>query len=216
MEWRTKTLENDLKEMEGELKKREDERHSYDKKEEKEFKCPRCDKKNIWEGKQGQKIVVECPNCGKKGIIIFREKDNSFKKLRSRKTKIIEKIVGVLLILIGIIFLFNPIPSNMKIGVTSILIGIFVISMILERSVSDSVGNVQVTIFLIAWIIIVFFITDVSDLEIFFILIFIGMLIAKEAAKEFTTVHFKNRMDIFIYVFFIIFIAIMLKKIIYI
>ena len=54
------------------------------------------------------------------------------------------KIIGIILIVIGIIFIINPEPLNIKIGFTSILIGIFMIFMITEKSITKKTSNAQV------------------------------------------------------------------------
>ena len=72
----------------------------------------------------------------------------------------------------------------------------------------------KITLFVAVWIIVALFITGNADLEIFFVLIFVGMLIVKEFTDRFTTVHIRHRMNIFIYIFAIVFIVIIGEKII--
>ena len=72
----------------------------------------------------------------------------------------------------------------------------------------------KITLFVAVWILVALFITGNADLEIFFVLIFVGMLIVKEFTDRFTTVHIKHRMNVFICVFAIVFIVIVGKKII--
>jgi hypothetical protein len=72
----------------------------------------------------------------------------------------------------------------------------------------------KLTLIIIFWILIVLFITGEANLEIFFILIFIGILILRELTDVFTTTNLKDRMNIFIYLFILIFIVIVGKKII--
>ena len=71
----------------------------------------------------------------------------------------------------------------------------------------------KITIFITAWIIVMLFVTGDSNFEVFIILIFIGLLIAKEFTDRFTTAQIKYRMNIFIGVFLIIFVAAVVKKI---
>jgi len=52
------------------------------------------------------------------------------------------------------------------------------------------------------------------NFEIYFIIIFIGVLIIRELTDIFTTSNIKNRMNIFIYLFCLIFIVIVGKKIV--
>jgi len=71
----------------------------------------------------------------------------------------------------------------------------------------------KITLFIAAWIIIMLFATGDAAIEIFFVLIFIGILIAKELTYRFTVTQLKNRMNIFIFMFLIVFIAVVGKKI---
>ena len=72
----------------------------------------------------------------------------------------------------------------------------------------------KITLVIAGWILLVLFITGDSNLEIFFILIFIGVLIVRELTDVFTTTNLKDRMNIFIYLFILVFILIVGKKII--
>ena len=56
--------------------------------------------------------------------------------------------------------------------------------------------------------------TGQGNFEIYFIIIFIGVLIIRELTDIFTTSNIKNRMNIFIYLFCLIFIVIVGKKIV--
>ena len=171
----------------------------------------------------------------------FKEKE--FKKHKTEKklkTKILgtyfsvnqpnmgTKIIGTTLIIIGMVFLIdsvfletigigfliNSIYLIIKIGVTLLIIGILIILIAKEKIISITIQETQITIVTIAWILSLFFITENSDLEIFFILILIGMLLLKEGTDDLTTIYFKNRMNIFISVFFIVFVAFIGKKVI--
>ena len=72
----------------------------------------------------------------------------------------------------------------------------------------------KITLIIMAWILVVLCITGDANLEIFFILIFIGVLIVRLLTDVFTTSNIKERMDMFIYIFIIIFIVIVGKNII--
>lgn len=39
--------------------------------------CPQCQSKNIYEAYPGEKILVICPNCGNKGIVSFKQEDET-------------------------------------------------------------------------------------------------------------------------------------------
>ena len=50
----------------------------------------------------------------------------------------------------------------------------------------------KITLIIAGWIILVLFITGDSNLEIFFIMIFIGVLIVRELTDVFTTINLKD------------------------
>lgn len=124
------------------------------------------------------------------------------------------KIIGILLVTAGIAFFCNPTILFMKIGMTLILIGVITFFMILEESVTKRISEVQIVLILIVWILLVFFITRVGSLELFFSLTSLGILIIKDIADEFVSDPFKKRLNVFVFVFVIIFIAIVIKSII--
>jgi len=72
----------------------------------------------------------------------------------------------------------------------------------------------KITLIITAWIVVVFFITGDIDLEIYFVLIFIGVLVVRELTDVFTTDIIKEKMDFFIYMLLIVFIVIFIKTII--
>lgn len=72
----------------------------------------------------------------------------------------------------------------------------------------------KITLFIAAWMVVVFFVTIDAILEVFFVLIFIGFLIVKVFTDRFTLANLRFRMNIIIFVFFIIFIFLIGKKII--
>ena len=63
------------------------------------------------------------------------------------------------------------------------------------------------------WILFIFIITGDKDLEIFFILIFTGVLVVKELTDIYVTKNFRLRMNIFISVFLLIYVLIISQKI---
>lgn len=71
----------------------------------------------------------------------------------------------------------------------------------------------KITVIIAVWILIVTMITGEGNLEIFFILIFIGVLIIRELTDVLTSSDLKNRMNLFIYLFLIVFMVIVGKKI---
>lgn len=72
----------------------------------------------------------------------------------------------------------------------------------------------KITVITTIWILLVMILTGEGNLEIFFILIFIGVLIIRELTDIFTSSDLKQRMNLFIYLFLFIFIIIVGNKII--
>jgi len=71
----------------------------------------------------------------------------------------------------------------------------------------------KIALIIAIWIMIALIITDEANFEIFFILVFIGVLIAREISDVFTTINFKDRLNILIYMFIVVFIVIVGQKI---
>lgn len=64
------------------------------------------------------------------------------------------------------------------------------------------------------WILIAFIITKDTDFELFFVIVFIGVLIIRALTDVFITTTLKHRMNIIIYIFVIVFAFIVGNKII--
>lgn len=72
----------------------------------------------------------------------------------------------------------------------------------------------KITIILAIWIIILLFITDQVDFEVFFILVLLGFLFIIEFTERFITKKVKQRLRILLIVFIMIFIVFAANKII--
>ena len=72
----------------------------------------------------------------------------------------------------------------------------------------------KITLFMAIWMVIIFFLTINAILEIFFILIFIGLLIVKVFTDRYTLTPLRIRLNILIFLFFIVFILLITKRII--
>ena len=72
----------------------------------------------------------------------------------------------------------------------------------------------KITLFMAIWMVIIFFLTIDAIPEIFFILIFIGLLIVKVFTDRYTLTPLRIRINILIFLFFIIFILLITKRII--
>ena len=71
----------------------------------------------------------------------------------------------------------------------------------------------KITLTITLWILFLFLITGDASLEIFLLLIFIGILVIKEFTDIYTTKYFKLRMNIFICIFLLIYVVIIAQKI---
>jgi len=72
----------------------------------------------------------------------------------------------------------------------------------------------KITLCVSAWLFILLFLTGDADLGLFFIFLFLGFLAIKELTDHYTTNMFKFKMNIFIIVFFMIFLFFISQRII--
>ena len=72
----------------------------------------------------------------------------------------------------------------------------------------------KITLLIALWILLALLITKDVDLELFFVLIVIGILIIRALIDIFISTPLKHRMNLIIYVFIIVFIIIVGNKII--
>ena len=72
----------------------------------------------------------------------------------------------------------------------------------------------KIALIISLWILFTLLITGDGNFEIFFILIFIGVLVVRELTDVFINSELKDRMNVFIYIFILIFIVIVGRKII--
>jgi len=72
----------------------------------------------------------------------------------------------------------------------------------------------KITFSISLWIVLTLLLTGNENLELFFVLILIGILIIRELSNIFITPNIKDRLNLFIYIFIVIFIIIVGKKIV--
>lgn len=65
-------------------------------------------------------------------------------KLSLNQPYIITKIIGIILITIGLVFFLEPTSLNIKIGFSSILIGILIIFITTQKSISQQISNIEI------------------------------------------------------------------------
>ena len=125
-------------------------------------------------------------------------------------------VIGLLLITVGIILLFNPININLKVSASMILLGLFVI-MILdvnEKSLRKTINGKQLTFISTFWIFLVFIISYNIDAEIFLIIVILGILVLKELISDYMSNPLKKRMTVIFYLLIITFIILVGQKVI--
>ncbi|MDH7506309.1 MAG: hypothetical protein QHH15_00775 [Candidatus Thermoplasmatota archaeon] len=179
------------------------------------FRCPNCKHVITIENKSTQNGALSCPICGQKNIfkrsLINQENmslynyKNLFSQINYNAT-----VIGLLLALTGLFLIFMQTPYAIKLSVTILIIAVIFPLFITEKAQNISM---QITFGIIFYIIFLFLLTGV-ELEIFLVLIFLGVLVTKTVLDEYIPRILKIRMNFFIIVFFIIFIIIITKRII--
>ena len=178
------------------------------------YECPRCS--NIISVENNDKIKeFDCPICGQKNI--FQSPLNQSEKKYGESQYITwlfqlnsyTVIIGLFMIFTSIFLLFQPNPLNIKLSITFLIIGIILPMFLIEKNNI----SMKITFGSIIFIVLLSLATG-TDLEIFLILIFLGVLITKTLIDEYLPISLKIRMNIFISGYFIIFIIIIIKRII--
>lgn len=227
------------------------------------LRCSKCKHIITLEKEIEEDTILDCPICGADGIIrsiktVGKKTLQSNKFIQYEKIFEIEKrlykpilqmkLVGIVLIIIGMIFLGISTPFNIKFGFTIILIGIVILGLLTDRkyfftsinkiveegynkNISNNKNNLSfseklryalkqfdisenIVFAIIILIVFLYFVTGVNNLEIFLILIYLGLIIIRELTNEFIPYYFKKRINILMIGFLIIFIIIITKKVI--
>jgi hypothetical protein len=124
------------------------------------------------------------------------------------------KIIGIILVCIGIIFFYNPTNINIKIGTMLVLIGGIFFFLILNNQDYYRFECAEIIFIFILWILFLFIITGNSPPETYFFLIAIGITAIRELTNELISPNFKKNLNIFLLLIFIIFLLIVIQKII--
>jgi len=164
------------------------------------YRCSRCHAMITYEGKLGQKIKIECHNCGKKSMIepdlkkpekmlpVTKNKSkdenlSSEKKPIKDYTTLVEKTRSQF---------SEKITLHKKI---LILFASFVIVMILSLLfIETKNGNIYI--------------------ELLYVSIFIGIMVIRERIDEFIPHHLKKKVNIITSVFIVMFFGIVINEII--
>ena len=125
------------------------------------------------------------------------------------------KIVGLLLVITGIIFLYNPNDLRLKVGASMILLGLFFLLFlnVREINIQKTISNQKFTFILVIWIFLVFIITYNFEADFFFIIVIIGIFIIKNLFHEYIGKIIQKRLNFMLIFFFIVFLVIVADKI---
>ena len=130
-----------------------------------------------------------------------------------RSTLFKMRIIGILMINIGIIFFINPIIESYNLSVTFILIGIFIF-FFPSKYVNYNNKDAFVIGLILTWNILILLITINSNLEMLFVLNFLGILVINEITDKISSKSLKLRLNISVFLFFFLFIVIVITNII--
>lgn len=124
--------------------------------------------------------------------------------------------IGLLLIIVGIIFLFNPTNLHFKVSAALILIGILIIIFfdLNDKSIPKSIDGKQLTVVITLWIIFSFIITTNIDADFSLTIVILGILTLKEFLSDFISFPLKKRINFLYYSLIIVFIIIIGQKVI--
>ena len=111
--------------------------------------------------------------------------------------------------------LYSYISNIEKIGVVLAIIGFFLIVMKTDKTTNDT-KELPIMMIIIIWTIFLYIITILTNsiIDYLFFLVLIGLLVINEFTSKVISVHQKNRMHFVIFIFLIIIVMILIKKII--
>ena len=124
--------------------------------------------------------------------------------------------IGILIIVVGAIFLLNFKNLNIKIGVSLIFIGFLLIMFfnVNEKTIEKSFSGQEIFFLFTCWLFLSLMITYNVDADIFFIMIILGIIIMRELLFESVPGRLEKRMNLVFYGLVILFIFIILQRII--
>lgn len=114
----------------------------------------------------------------------------------------------------GIAFFYNPTILSMKIGIILVIIGGFFLILLTDKEKYSKLSSAQMILIMSSWIVLLFFVTGNVSLETFFLMIVIGITAIKELTNELITRELQKKLNFFVFLFLLIFIAIVAQKII--
>ena len=184
----------------------------------KPFVCPNCQYIIVTENKFTHDTVVSCPNCEKKNIFKVQiekpekkyEKSNILKSWFSQ-INFYAMIIGFILIITSIVMLlFIQNPSTIKLSLTLFLVAAILQFFIIKKEQNISI---KITLFILIYITLLFLATG-TDIDLFLLLIFLGILLFRALLDVYLPESLRIRMNLFLSIFFIIFVISITKRII--
>jgi DNA-directed RNA polymerase subunit RPC12/RpoP len=181
------------------------------------YRCPKCKHIIKIENKLIQNKVISCPNCGQKNIFKKppEQQGKKYRKTHKNKGWLFQLVFNAMIIALIINLTSLPIVFQLNPYVTKMILTLIIIGIIVSLFMTEKKQNIslKITFGTIIYILLLFLATG-TDLEIFLILIFLGLLIIRTIVDEYLPPLLKMRMNLFISAFFIIFIVIVIKRII--
>lgn len=125
-------------------------------------------------------------------------------------------LIGVLLIVVGVIFLLNFSNLNIKIGASIIFIGVLIIMFfnISEKTLKKTFTGQEIFFIFTCWLFLSLMITYNIDADIFFIIVILGTLAIREFVFGSVPGLLEKRMNVLFYGLLLLFIPIVLQRII--
>jgi hypothetical protein len=125
-------------------------------------------------------------------------------------------LIGILLIIVGVIFLLNFTNLNIKIGASLILIGTMLIMFfyVNEKTIIKSYTGQEVFFIYAIWLFISLIITYNIDADIFLIVVILGIIALREFLFGSVSPRIEKRLNILFYGLLILFILIISQRII--
>jgi len=138
-----------IKKLKFSFKDKKQQKH-FEKPDEESLYCPFCQQIIPLKNKILHDINIDCPHCSRIFLLeslqekkyfskpdqtISPDKETKLKETETcfYKPSFIVKMVGLILIVIGMFFLINPNPFNIKISITFIIIGVTLFTIITDK-----------------------------------------------------------------------------------
>ena len=213
------------------------------------IKCPYCKNDITVKPNNISKNIIKCPKCDgilyisdlKKAKPIEDVNLNEIKNHNKTKNEeyllsknhlietkyfkiyqheIISKLIGIIIIALGLYLLIALFYQNPKIGMALILIGISFFFLISETKKNHEksiiyklIKSERITIMFSIWIFISLLISNNLDFRLFLIIVIIGFLVLKEISTSIITQELNKRMKIFVISFLVVYFMLVIEKV---